>query len=151
MTAPTDDRRLDALIAIWSADIVGANDFDEAQEIAAALRELKSLRRELAAVEHSRDSFHDAYRHIQSGEDNIELRPDDRYDDKSILDELVASNAAVHLERMEDHKYCLIVEDQKRRVMVSIGTPERNKRKVNAVVYADEPQDAALAQQPGNQ
>jgi hypothetical protein len=62
-----------------------------------------------------------------------------RNDDRNLLDELVAVDAHVHLERMADHKWCLIVDDGDRRVMVSIGSPDRYRRVVNARIYANEP------------
>lgn len=63
-----------------------------------------------------------------------------RYDDLG-LDELVGTGCTVHLERMDKTYFCLIVENDKRRVYLNIS----GRGKVTAGVYADEP--AALAQQ----
>ena len=49
----------------------------------------------------------------------------------------------MHLERMDEHWFCLVVEDAERRVMVNIGTPTKYRRKVNARVYADEKVEAS--------
>jgi hypothetical protein len=62
------------------------------------------------------------------------------------MDEVVGTNCCVHLERMDEHWFCLIVEDGERRVMLNIGTPDKYRRKVNAFVYADEPADSATEQ-----
>jgi hypothetical protein len=44
-----------------------------------------------------------------------------RNDDDGALDEVVAEGAYVHLERLDDHKFCLIVEQGGQRVLVDIG------------------------------
>ena len=72
----------------------------------------------------------------------IELRTEGEANGYVYLDELVGSNCSVHLERMAEHWFCLIVEDGERRVMVNVGTPHKYRRKVNAGVYADEPATA---------
>ena len=64
-----------------------------------------------------------------------------RYDERELLDELVGQSCYVHLERMDSHKFCLIVETGGRRVMLSIGTGEKYRRQVNAVVYEDAASD----------
>lgn len=48
-----------------------------------------------------------------------------RLDDLGI-DEVIAVNAHVHLERMSDQSYCLIVETQTERVIINVGS--RNDR-----------------------
>lgn len=67
----------------------------------------------------------------------IELRPESESDGYVYLDELVGKNCTVHLERMDEHWFCLIVEDGERRVMLNVGTHRRYRRKVNAGVYED--------------
>ena len=69
----------------------------------------------------------------------IELRQDVEVLGRVYLDELVGENCSVHLERMDEHWFCLIVDDGERRVSVNVGTPTKYRRKVNATVYADEP------------
>ncbi len=70
----------------------------------------------------------------------IELRNDERGE----LDELVGKNCYVHLERMDEHWFCLIVEDGERKVMLNVGTPNQHRRKVNATVYEDCESDLCL-------
>lgn len=64
----------------------------------------------------------------------IELRSEHGH----LMDEVVGKGCYVHLERMDEHWFCLIVEDGERRVMLNIGTSPKYRRKVNATVYADE-------------
>jgi hypothetical protein len=64
-----------------------------------------------------------------------------RNDDDGALDEVVATNAYVHLERMDDHWFCLAVEKAGRRVLVNVGAAfggEVRRSEVRAEVYADE-------------
>jgi adenylate cyclase class IV len=63
----------------------------------------------------------------------IEIRNDLRGE----LDEVVGFGCYVHLERMDRHWFCLIVEDGKRRVMLNVGT--RAGHRAKATIYADEP------------
>ncbi len=62
-----------------------------------------------------------------------------RNDDCDLLDEVIGRNCSVHLERMDEHWFCLIVEDGTRRLMINVGTPRTYRRRVNATIYADEP------------
>jgi len=68
-----------------------------------------------------------------------------RYDDANCLDEVVAHGAYVHLERMAEHWFCLIVDDGKRVVRVNIGTLQRYRRRVKATVYDDSPSEVRPA------
>lgn len=70
---------------------------------------------------------------------SIELRDDGEAGGYTYLDELIGENCRVHLERMDQHWFCLIVEDGERRVMINVGTADKYRRKVNARVYANEP------------
>jgi len=74
----------------------------------------------------------------------IELRPERG----AYMDEIVGQNCYVHLERMDDHWFCLIVEDGERRVMLNIGTPDKYRRHVNAKVYANEPSTPGTEGEP---
>lgn len=67
----------------------------------------------------------------------IELRPEVVVKGLVYLDEIVGENVSVHLERMDEHWYCLIVEDGDRRVSIRVGSPDSYRRKVNATVYED--------------
>lgn len=64
---------------------------------------------------------------------NIEVRNDSNDD----LDEIVAANAYVHLERMDGHWFCLIIEQGDRRLLVNVGA-KSPRAKVRATIYADE-------------
>ena len=67
----------------------------------------------------------------------IELRPDGMSQEH--MDEVVGTNCRVHLERMDTHWFCLIIEDAQRRVMLNIGTMfEKRRYRVEAMVYEDE-------------
>lgn len=55
-----------------------------------------------------------------------------------LMDEVVGHGCNVHLERMDEHWFALIIEDGERRVILDIATPEKYRRKVNAAVYVDE-------------
>jgi len=81
---------------------------------------------------------------LPSNPPRIELRAEDEPAGK-YMDEVIGHNCYVHLERMDEHWFCLIVEGGGRRVMVNIGTAEKYRRKVNAKVYADEPVEPARA------
>lgn len=59
-----------------------------------------------------------------------------RNDEENELDEVVAFNAYVHLERMDAHWFCLIIEQDGRRLMLNVGSVKRGK--VKASIYADE-------------
>jgi len=48
-----------------------------------------------------------------------------RYDEDQLLDEIVAVDAVVHLERMNRHSFALIVEASGQRVCVMIGATTR--------------------------
>ena len=44
-----------------------------------------------------------------------------RYDEDGELDEVVAKNATVHLEKMDDRQFALIVETARERICVEVG------------------------------
>lgn len=69
----------------------------------------------------------------------IELRPEGEVNGQVHLDELVGRDCTVHLERLDERCYMLIVEDGERRVHVTLGTADKFRRKVNAKVYEDGP------------
>lgn len=48
-------------------------------------------------------------------------RVEARRDERGELDEIVAFGAYVHLERMADNWFCLIVESPKERVILNVG------------------------------
>ncbi len=60
-----------------------------------------------------------------------------RYDDDFELDEIVATEAYVHLERMSHDWFCLIVEQGSRRLLVNVGCKNRRQKAI-ATIYADE-------------
>ena len=69
-----------------------------------------------------------------------------RNDDFQQLDEIVGRGCYVHLERMDEHWFCLIVEDSERRLILKVGTSDKYRRKVNATICSDEipsPADSA--------
>ena len=67
-----------------------------------------------------------------------------RNDDDNLLDEVVGRLCYVHLERMDEHKFCLIVDDGQRRLHITVGTPRKYRRRVNASVYEDAPSDLCM-------
>lgn len=64
-----------------------------------------------------------------------------RNDETGELDEIIATGANVHLERMDERWFCLIIEQGGRRLLVNVGTPDSDRRKVKATIYADETND----------
>lgn len=67
-----------------------------------------------------------------------------RNDEMGELDEIIATGANVHLERMDEHWFCLIIEQGGRRLLVNVGTSDdfvSYRPKVNATIYADETND----------
>ena len=64
----------------------------------------------------------------------IELRSEDG----AYMDEVIGTNCTVHLERMDDHYFCLIIEDDERRVMLNVGSLDKPRHSVEALVYANE-------------
>lgn len=71
---------------------------------------------------------------------SIELRNDDG----DCLDELVGKGCYVHLERMDEHWFCLLVDDGEQSVMLRVGTADGYRRRVNATVANNEPSDLCL-------
>jgi hypothetical protein len=67
----------------------------------------------------------------------IEIRGHDVEEPRGGLDEVCGQNCIVHLERMSDHGFCLIVDDPeaKRQVIVNLWTSKRAR--IGAFVYED--------------
>lgn len=59
-------------------------------------------------------------------------------DDSKTLDEMVLSNACVHLEQLDDSAFMLIVENDKHHWHLRIGS-RSGKAKVDAWVYESNP------------
>lgn len=53
------------------------------------------------------------------------------------LDEIHADNCHVQLQRGGEHWFALTIDDGVRRIMLSIGTAENYRRKVNARIFSD--------------
>jgi hypothetical protein len=80
---------------------------------------------------------------------SIEIRGDNVDDPHGGLDEIFGRNCWCHLEKMNEAGWCLIIEAQGRKVIVSLGYSPRAKRghRAYAFVFADDQEStpAALA------